>query len=383
MADLQQNIPLRAFHVMRTYGNHGGEKQLAQMFAQPSDVQEHFVFLYHDKACEKLLSHAAKLRFHRLWLFSLRPRYRAKSELLILLLLLPWLQIRLFFLLLCHRPQACVVHGFQAALVAWPSAMLLGKKTGFAYFHRITKSATGRHPLFKLIYKPYRKLIGVSLAVTSSLHGLADESRLATIENGVDTVRFLPALPEAKRHLAPVIIAVGRLLPHKGQRIIMDAFLQCSEEFPTLELWIVGDGQDRSILEQAIAEYRVGGRIQLLGRREDIAELLAKATIFCHASNWEGMSNSVLEAMAAGLPSIVADAPGVTECHENGITGFVVERNSGAFADKIAMLLRAPQLRKCMGLKALQRIEMYYSIRANREKFLTLYKELGDNACVE
>jgi glycosyltransferase involved in cell wall biosynthesis len=367
---------LTVFHVMRTYGNHGGERQLAQMFAQPAPtVDEHFAFLYRDNNCEQLFASGAKLQFHRIWPFAVRPRYSAWGEMALLLPLLPWMQLRLLGLLLWHRPQVCIVHGFQAALVAWPAAILLGGKTGFAYFHRIAKSYTGRHPLFRLIYAPYQKLIGVSLAVKASLSGLADASRLDALENGVDVERIRQALSTTKRHTPPVVIAIGRLLPHKGQLLIIEAFEAYRKEFPDMELWIVGNGEYRTDLEAAAR--KLGSSVQFLGRREDIPELLAAATIFCNASDWEGMSNAVLEAMAAGLPSVVTDAPGVTECHINNATGFVVERNVKALADKLAVLMHDPELRQRMGQAALQRVREKYSIQANRKKYISLYYQLA------
>jgi len=370
------------FHVMRTYGNHGGERQLAQMFAQPApDIEEHFIFLYRDALCETLFAENTQLKFHRLWPFALPPRYQPWKELLCLLPLLPIMQLRLFALFIRHKPRACIVHGFQAALVAWPVAMVLGGRVGFAYFHRITKSRTGRNPLFRVIYAPYCKLVGVSKAVRDSLAGLAAASRLMAIENGVDTQRILRAPPEAQRG-GLRLIAVGRLLPHKGQHLLIEAFETCAGEFPVLELWIVGDGEDFSNLEADIAKRNLGGRAKLLGRREDISQLLAQATVFCHASAWEGMSNAVLEAMAAGLPSVVADAPGVSECHENGVTGFVVARDALSLAENIATLLRDQSLRERMGDAAAARARGEYSIQANRRKFLALYDELaGGSPC--
>lgn len=374
-----QSVYPTVLHVMRTYGNHGGEQQLARMFAcQPEAANEHFLFAYADLSCESLMqARGAKLQFHRLWPLALRPRYRAWSELLLLLPLLPYLQLRLGWLFIKYRPQACIIHGFQAALIAWPLAMLMRKSVGFAYFHRITKSTTGRHPFFRLIYKPYRKLIGVSLAVRDSMQGLAESSRLDAIENGVDIERIRAPQEKVRRSDSPVIISVGRLLPHKGQDLIIEAVQQCHSHFPNVELWIVGDGESYEFLKQKIAgsDY-----IKLLGRREDIPELLAQATIFCNASQWEGMSNAVLEAMAAGLPSVVVDAPGVSECHVDHETGFVVSRDANAIAQKLMLLLHDTALRARMGAEALVRVREKYSTKANRQKFIALYHELAQVA---
>jgi len=159
--------------------------------------------------------------------------------------------------------------------------------------------------------------------------------------------------------------------------LTIDAFVKCSQEFPDAELWIVGEGESRADLEKATTRYGLGERIRFLGRREDVPELLASATLFVHASEWEGLSNAVLEAMAAGLPSVVVDAPGVTECHEDGRTGFVVSRTVEELAMRLAFLLRDPDLRERMGIAASKYVESRYSIRANREKYLDLYRQLA------
>ena len=88
------------------------------------------------------------------------------------------------------------------------------------------------------------------------------------------------------------------------------------------------------------------------------------------------MSNAVLEAMALGVPSVVCDAPGVTECHAAGETGLVVEGDAGAIAGAIESLLGDPNRRVKMAEAARARIREHYSMEANRQRFLVLYAEL-------
>ena len=93
------------------------------------------------------------------------------------------------------------------------------------------------------------------------------------------------------------------------------------------------------------------------------------------------MSNAVLEAMALGLPSVVCDAPGVTECHVAGETGLVVPGDAGAIAAAIETLLSDPERRASDGqAAAAKRIREHYSMEANRRRFLALYAELAGAA---
>ena len=125
-------------------------------------------------------------------------------------------------------------------------------------------------------------------------------------------------------------------------------------------------------------------RICFFGRRSDVPAILARASIFTHASPLEGMSNAVLEGMAAGLPSVVAAAPGVSECHLNEITGMIVARNVEALAAGLEHLLANPELCARMGAAARARVREHYSMETNRRQYLELFGRItGRELCVE
>lgn len=365
-------------HVMRTYGVHGGERQLAQLFRVPKEgYRECFLFLYRDPDCEALYRQIGHLVLARLWPFPVRPRYSPWLELVLLLPILPILQARLIWFLVRNRCRACVVHGFQAALVAWPAACIF-RSIGFAYIHRGTKSAAGHNPVFRAIYAPFRVAAGVSQAVTDSLAGLVKPDRLLPLENGIDWRVVGSRVEQCRRERGPctVISTVGRLLPHKGHDLILAGFAEVLAKHAECELWIIGDGTTLSGLEALAVRMSIVEHVRFVGRSEDVFCLLGKSHIYVHASEIEGMSNAVLEAMAAGLPSVVMDAPGVSECHVNGETGFVVSRSVDALAEKLANLVEQPELRKRLGIAAQARVQHTYSIEANRARYVELYRRL-------
>ena len=382
--------PLPVMHLLRTYGAHGGEQQLSQYFgAEPrGDVSDTFVFVYSDRECSKLFARRAP-GLDQVELFPAAVATGAAwLELAKLLPLLLFLQLRFFNLIRRRRPPVCIVHGFQGALVAWPAAMVF-RKTRWAYVHRITKSAMGSNVLFRLIYRPFDFLAGNSTAVTASLAPLAQSSRLTTLENGLDW-RAFEARAKAgmsspvHKTSGPVIVSVGRLLPHKGQAMIIDAFEMIADKFAEAELWIIGNGVEFDKLGTRAAASHAAKRIHLLGRREDVPAVLMQADIFVNASTWEGMSNAVLEGMAAGLPSVVADAPGVTECHVDEVTGFVVQHNAQELAAGITRLLDDPGLSQRMGDAARLHVHTQYSMEACRKRYLALFGRLtGRNVCAE
>lgn len=373
--------PLVVLHVMRTYGAHGGERQLAQYFsAEPAGgIIEHFAFVYRDPDCVELFGRAgARVTRHNLLPFSVKPRQNPWLEILLILPLLPLLQLRLMALLRRTGSRVCVVHGVQAALVAWPAGLLWRGRTGFVYIHRITKSM-GRHPLLRCLYFPYRAFGGVSQAVTRSLAPIAGRNPLVALENGINWQKIERAAHAGQPPVhpnGPVLIAVGRLLPHKRQEILIETFAKLARGRPDLAMWIVGDGPARAQLENAAVQHGVADRVTFWGYRTDVPRLLAAATLFVNASRLEGMSNAVLEAMALGIASVVADAPGVSECHRNAETGLVVDGTVDAMAEAVARLLDDPAQRACLGTAARERIRQVYSIEANRRRFLDLYRSV-------
>jgi glycosyltransferase involved in cell wall biosynthesis len=380
---------IQVTHLMRTYGTHGGEQQLSQYFgAEPrGEVSETFVFLYRDPPCARLFaSRAPRLKQLELFQWPLATG-TAWREFTMLLLLLPWLQFRFFALAWRLRPAVVVVHGFQAAFVAWPAAILF-RGIRWVYLHRITKSATGSNGLFHLIYQPYDVIAGNSQAVAASLEPVAGKERLATIDNGLDWRRFdartrvpLAPLPEAA---GLVLVSVGRLLPHKGQAMLIDAFERMAGRFPHAVLWVAGEGPEMKSLRRRTGASPAGSRIHLLGHREDVPAVLARADVFVNTSAWEGMSNAVLEGMAAGLPAVVCDAPGVTECHIDGVTALVVKRDPGDLATALARLLGDAELRRRMGAAARERAKKNYSMEANRRRYLEVFGRLtGRDVCAE
>ena len=155
-------MSINVAHVMRTYGVHGGENQLAQLFRSFSETgfQHLFLFIYRDEICQRHFSGIPKLRTQTLLGIRSKVFPSLRKEILVLLLLLPILQICLLLALRRNRCRICVAHGVQGALVAWLAAMLL-RSVRFVYVHRGTKSSQGKHPLFTLLYRPFDVIAGV------------------------------------------------------------------------------------------------------------------------------------------------------------------------------------------------------------------------------
>lgn len=370
-------------HVLRTYGVSGGERQLAQLFAaeRGSAYQNTFYSLYDNPTCTAYFSRIDGLRQKTVLFLRASVFPSLAVELVLLAVLAPVLQLRVLYLLGAGRHRICVAHGLQAAVACWLSACVL-RNVHFVYIHRGTKSRAGSHPVFKWLYWPFEIIAGVSIASAESLKPLARKRKVIALENGIDLERLREVASGCakRRSDEPLrLISSARLIKDKEHAFLLDVFAQLLRRWPDLEFVIAGDGPELQNLTEYAQQLGIAGKVHFIGHVTDIICRMANSDIFVHASRMEGMSNSVLEAMALGLPSVVVDAPGVSECHRDGETGFIVTRSANEMAAKLALLIDDGNARSAMGEKARQRAQDQYSIAANLARYQSLYRELLGN----
>lgn len=138
------------------------------------------------------------------------------------------------------------------------------------------------------------------------------------------------------------IVTVGRLTPQKNPHLLIDAFADIVDDYPEITLDFYGDGELREELEEKIKTLGLCDRINLYYSRSDIFDCIRTARIFVLPSDFEGMPNALMEAMALGIPSISADCRpgGARTLIQDGINGYIVPvRDKTAMAKKIAYLL--------------------------------------------
>lgn len=123
-----------------------------------------------------------------------------------------------------------------------------------------------------------------------------------------------------------LIVTAGRLDENKNHAMLIHAFARIAEEYPTVKLVIYGEGALRTELTKLVEDKGLSDRIILPGNVSDVAEHICKARIFTLTSNTEGMPNSIMEAMALGIPVIATDCPcgGPAALIENGVNGLLV-----------------------------------------------------------
>ena len=123
------------------------------------------------------------------------------------------------------------------------------------------------------------------------------------------------------------IISVGRLYPQKNQAMMIRAFAKVADEFPDWQLVIYGEGPLRAELEFLVSSFKLQDRVLLPGRTEYVVEELRKSKIFCMSSDYEGLSNSMIEAICVGLPIISTYVSGTEELIIDGKNGFLITPN--------------------------------------------------------
>lgn len=121
------------------------------------------------------------------------------------------------------------------------------------------------------------------------------------------------------------IVAVGRLIEQKNHAMLIQAFKSVHKLYPEYELYIYGEGKLRKSLQKQIEEIELSGYVFLPGSVINVHEKIADAEIFVLSSNYEGLSNSLLEAMMLGLPCISTNCAGSNEIIVNGYNGILVE----------------------------------------------------------
>jgi glycosyltransferase involved in cell wall biosynthesis len=213
---------------------------------------------------------------------------------------------------------------------------------------------------------------------------LADEGprpeSVTVLENGVDLERFLavPSLSTRDGAAPRQVGVVANLRAVKGLDVLLDAATRLATAHPDLVFSIAGEGEMRPSLEAAARERGLASKFQLLGAVTDIPAFLGGLDVAVLCSRAEGMSNALLEYMAAGR-AVVATAVGAApDLIEDGVHGLLVPPgNAVRLAEAIDRLLRQPELARRMGEAARRRAGERYSREAMVERFTEFYEGLG------
>jgi glycosyltransferase involved in cell wall biosynthesis len=247
-------------------------------------------------------------------------------------------------------------------------ASLTVKISGASEFEGgILDPARRRRPLNALLNRWIRRSDNIQCISCFTYQRLLEagypQERLRMIPNGVDLPRYTPKTPgeHAVRSAARVVYA-GRLQPVKGVRVLIEAWSVLAAAH-SARLAIAGDGDLREELEARSAQLGLGKRIEFRGDIDDVPALLRDADIYVQPSFQEGMPNSVLEAMAAGLPIVATQVSGNVDLVTDGDNGLLVPPgDAAALAAAIGRLLEDPALARRMGERSRMRVEREFGL---------------------
>ncbi|MBI5788300.1 MAG: glycosyltransferase [Candidatus Schekmanbacteria bacterium] len=227
----------------------------------------------------------------------------------------------------------------------------------------------------KLIHKKISALADKITAVSDEVKSQDLElgipaDKIITIYNGVEIPnRQLVDIPNKKRELGlnsddVVIGTVANLAPRKGHKYLLEAAAKIIAVKPSVKFLLIGDGGLKQELLETARNLKLGKNVIFAGHREDVAELLAVMDIFVLPSLGEGMSNALLEAMAAGLPCVATNVGGNPEVVQDGVTGFIVPpKEPDKIAEAVCRLLADKQMALALGMKGKKRVMSKFTVR--------------------
>jgi glycosyltransferase involved in cell wall biosynthesis len=273
--------------------------------------------------------------------------------------------------------------------------------------------AAWRMPALKLVYTEHGRLSdappswkrravnpilsrfdGTAVAVSHELRDYMIQARFSrekveVIHNGIEPGR-LPGAEDraaARRQLGIhdsrfVVMTVARLDPVKDLVGLLDAFARFRAHVPEAKLVIVGDGPERARIEQRAAKADLEGSVVMSGYQSNVRALLPAADLYASSSISEGVSITILEAMAAGLPVVATSVGGTPEVLLNGTGGALVPaRAPERLAAAMLALAKDARRRAAAGAEARHRLETAFTIDRMVDEYARLYRHHLELPC--
>lgn len=234
----------------------------------------------------------------------------------------------------------------------------------------------------KYKHRQVRRFICASDAICRILRadGFAPEC-LVTVHEGIDLEHVASAPPLSLHEAfwlpegAPVILNVAALVPHKGQRYLVEAMAQVVRAVPEARLVILGEGELRPALERQVVDLGLESHVLLPGFRRDVLSLMKTCDVFVLSSVMEGLGTSLLDAMACARPIVGTNAGGIPEVVVDGETGHVVPpRDADALADALTDLLSDDERARAFAAAGFERVRHRFSVARMVADTLAVYE---------
>ena len=291
------------------------------------------------------------------------------------------------------RPEYDVIHTHQGLWEAvatglgrpWlKGAPTLVQPASSGYFGEAEELArTGGFPLLRRLVRNNTAFAAISADIDRQWRALGiPEGRIVRMASGVDAGHFRPG-PTALDDVLlprPRVVFTGRLHPQKNLDVLLDAWPRVARA-TRAHLILVGHGPERERLAERARTLGIADRVQFAGPLADPAEVLRAADVFVLPSVAEGMSNSLLEAMATALPCLASGIGGNTDLLADGPCGVLVPTNDPeVWSAALIGLLTDPERAGRLGASARSRIEAEFALPIVVDRYLALYRRMLDRS---
>ena len=206
--------------------------------------------------------------------------------------------------------------------------------------------------------------------------------RLVSIPNGVDLAAWSAEVAPARlpwpAEAGPVALFLGRLAVQKRVDVLLEAFARVAARVPAARLALAGDGPLRRALQERAAALGLDERVAFLGQRDDVLALHRAARVVVLPSEGEGLSNVLLEALAAGTPVVATDVPGAREVVTPDVEALLVAPNDpAALAEALARALEDPALAAALAAAGRARARAAFDLEGVADRYAALFTEVA------
>ena len=263
-----------------------------------------------------------------------------------------------------------------------------------------------RLPGYRKVYNEFDALVTNSSSIKEFLEEIGVQTRIEYIPNGVNLERFHPANSDQDRENSAsirrqlgiaadhkIVVVVGAIMPRKAPEKIVAAWQRVLTQFPDTHLLFVGprsDIHDPKLkpfglkLAKLIANSGARKKVHFTGNIDNVQDYLRASDIFILASDREGTPNSVLEAMATGLPCVVTPYIGISSSIGKANEHYqLVEPNAEGIASKLLALLQNVGFRSQLAASGLAFVTRHVDQRQTLDQYAELYREVGERAACE
>jgi glycosyltransferase involved in cell wall biosynthesis len=281
-----------------------------------------------------------------------------------------------------ERPDVLVSFITQANVLALLAAMGVGTPVVISerIDARIHRDPLPWRVLRWCVYRRAARLVVQTHALRAWGSRLVGERRVTTIPNPVAPVASVTSGGRASQPPGFNIVAMGRLVQHKGFDLLLEAFAAITRQFAEASLVIYGEGPQRAALQAQADRLGLGARVSFPGQVQNAANALAAASLFVLSSRYEGFPNVLIEAMSLARPVVAFDCPsGPAEIIRHEVDGLLVPMGDvQALSAAIARVLSDAPLRQRIAARAVEVNERFSQQRVLAQWLRVLEGTVGD-----